>query len=502
MITTTLMDLEVAGLHPWGANPRKKFRKAPARELEDSLRAVGVLQPLVARPKRDDAGEIIGHEVVAGERRLRAAKVVGLRTVPCTVRELTDKEAIEIAVMENGHRDDLDVVEEAGGYQAMVQLGWSVKEICDRSGRSEPSIYGLLDLLKLDDATLQEVRDGTVSVNTARALGRIADETKRGTARERVTKPTTQVGPLSEKLAVALIKADYLEPQRKQEKWQERKGLLARSYPGARIAEYDEAHEYLRYGSGWVDAKKRPEAHELAVHVREGERVIPTWGELARTHAGERVVVPGQDGEPVEVVNREALVAAEVAAHEEIWKGDGPERVKVKDGDAGACIFPMGSTVARHAQAQERKKEVERKEVDTRGRDRQRTEFRAGLLRYLKGELIDSEVLDGAGMPEDYAERLLGLLLAADEFEHLATVAKLLGVDVDAMEGGAAAWARKLAEERGGVWVTLFLLYADVAMSWPVAHAEFEEELGRMAAAVGFEGVPSQQNAAGAQATQ
>jgi ParB family chromosome partitioning protein len=125
-------------------NPRKRFEEGPLRELAESIRTHGVLQPLVVRP----LGE--GWEVVAGERRWRAAKLAGIGEVPVVVRELNDVQAAEVQILENLQREDIAPMEEAAGFKRLIDLGaYTPDTLAERLGKSRSHVYGRLRLLKV-----------------------------------------------------------------------------------------------------------------------------------------------------------------------------------------------------------------------------------------------------------------------------------------------------------------------------------------------------------------
>jgi ParB family transcriptional regulator, chromosome partitioning protein len=153
-------------LHPSGLNPRKDFDPIELTDLANSLRAKGLVQPIVARP--DPAG---GYEIVAGERRWRAAQKAALHTVPVIVRELTDQEVAEFAVIENVQRKDLNAIEEASGYHELIErFGYTQEDVADTVGKSRSHLTNMLRLLKLPAGVQDLVRSGRLTPGHARAL--------------------------------------------------------------------------------------------------------------------------------------------------------------------------------------------------------------------------------------------------------------------------------------------------------------------------------------------
>src|SRR5690606_24121583 len=125
-------------------NPRREFREEDLAELADSIRQRGLVQPIVVRPDRVSGG----YEIVAGERRWRAAQRAGLHTVPVIVRELSDRDVLELAIIENVQRADLNAIEEAGGYRELVErFGYSQEQLSDIIGKSRSHVANTLRLL-------------------------------------------------------------------------------------------------------------------------------------------------------------------------------------------------------------------------------------------------------------------------------------------------------------------------------------------------------------------
>ncbi|MEZ5959600.1 MAG: ParB/RepB/Spo0J family partition protein [Hyphomonadaceae bacterium] len=146
--------------------PRKHFDEAELSDLASSIKTHGILQPILVRPIADGK-----YEIVAGERRWRAAQRAGLHSIPAVVRELNEVEVLEIAIIENVQRMDLNPIEEAQGFQALIdRFGRTQQEIADAVGKSRPHIANMLRLLQLPDDLQEMVRDGRLSSGHARAI--------------------------------------------------------------------------------------------------------------------------------------------------------------------------------------------------------------------------------------------------------------------------------------------------------------------------------------------
>jgi ParB family chromosome partitioning protein len=154
-------------------NPRKDFAEAELTELADSIRSKGLIQPIVVRPHPEDAQSF---EIVAGERRWRAAQRAGIHSVPIIVRELTDKEVLELAIIENVQRADLNAIEEANGYRELIErFQYSQEQVSDIIGKSRSHVANTLRLLKLPDSVRAYVQEGKLTAGHARALVGRAD---------------------------------------------------------------------------------------------------------------------------------------------------------------------------------------------------------------------------------------------------------------------------------------------------------------------------------------
>lgn len=149
-------------------NPRKDFPEADLLELADSIRLKGLVQPIVVRPHPEDVALF---EIVAGERRWRAAQKAGVHSVPVIVRDLTDKEVLELAIIENVQRADLNAIEEAGGYRDLIErFDYSQEQVSDIIGKSRSHVANTLRLLKLPASVQTYVQEGKLSAGHARAL--------------------------------------------------------------------------------------------------------------------------------------------------------------------------------------------------------------------------------------------------------------------------------------------------------------------------------------------
>jgi ParB/RepB/Spo0J family partition protein len=182
-------------------NPRKAFDSAEMKELEDSIREKGILQPLLVRPLPDGSHLF---EIVCGERRYRAAVTVGLEKVPASIREMDDKTMLEVQLIENMQRSDVHPLEEAEGYeQLMKKYGYDgADQIADRVGKSKSYVYGRLKLCDLIPECRKMFYTGDLNPSTALLIARIPDEMQK--------KAANDIKNLSYRAACDLIQRDYM----------------------------------------------------------------------------------------------------------------------------------------------------------------------------------------------------------------------------------------------------------------------------------------------------
>jgi len=176
-----LQQLPVARIVPNPNQPRRTFGAASLEELRASIAAFGVLVPVIVRERGD------GYELIAGERRLRAARAAGLETIPALVRAADDRESLEVAIIENLQRENLDPLEEAMGFAHLVETyGFTQEQVAERVGRSRPAIANALRLLSLSDTIKALVRDGALTAGHARAILAFPPERRETMARRAV----------------------------------------------------------------------------------------------------------------------------------------------------------------------------------------------------------------------------------------------------------------------------------------------------------------------------
>ena len=158
--------LSINEVEPNRNQPRKNFNQKALEELAKSIEQNGIIQPILVRPM-----SVGRYQLIAGERRWRAARMAGLHEVPVTIREMTDEEASVFALIENLQREDLNPVEEAEGLKSLIETyGFTQEEAADKVGKSRTAVTNTLRLLKLPSPVLQMLGDGKISAGHARAL--------------------------------------------------------------------------------------------------------------------------------------------------------------------------------------------------------------------------------------------------------------------------------------------------------------------------------------------
>ena len=166
-VTVNINDIE-----PNRDQPRKDFDEDALRELSESIALHGVIQPLLVRPISDG-----GYQLIAGERRWRASRMAGLSEVPVFIREMSDRQVAEVALIENLQREDLNPLEEAKGYaQLMKDYGLTQEQVAKSVGKSRPAVANAMRILDLDEEVLEYVRSGKLSAGHARTLLPVKDK--------------------------------------------------------------------------------------------------------------------------------------------------------------------------------------------------------------------------------------------------------------------------------------------------------------------------------------
>lgn len=231
--------LPIRDIEPDKQQPRKTFENDSLAELAKSIEEHGVLQPIVVRP--NPAG---GFKIIAGERRWRASRQAGLKEIPAVVRDVTDAEAMELALIENLQREDLDPVEEALGYrQLMDRCGYTQEQAAQRLAKSRSAVANSLRILALPDDVLELLKNGALSTGHAKAILSIPDSGRQSEAAALIIKDGLNV-----RKAEAICKK--LQKQPKSKKTAARPAIAAEVEIALREALGTEVHVEYNEGRG------------------------------------------------------------------------------------------------------------------------------------------------------------------------------------------------------------------------------------------------------------
>lgn len=262
------MQISIHDIDPNRLQPRKNFDEDALMELAESMRQVGVIQPLIVQKEGER------YEIIAGERRWRAARLAGLKTVPVVVREYSPQESFEIAMIENLQREDLNPIEEAVAYQRLIQdYGLKQDEAAEKVGKSRVTVTNALRLLKLDERVQQMLIDDMLTGGHARAMLPIEDREEQYALATKVFDEKLSVRE-TERLVKKLIE-DRSKPEGKEEKKAED------SYV------YQEIEEYMKRVMGTKVEIKRKANNKGRIEIEyysneELERIMDMFRKLER----------------------------------------------------------------------------------------------------------------------------------------------------------------------------------------------------------------------------
>lgn len=277
--TMELVEIPVGELMPSPYQQRTIFPEEAEREMAASMAVHGVLEPVLVRRVGDEV------ELVAGERRVRAAKLAGLAVVPAIVKALDDKEACEVCLLENLQRENLTMLEEARSLEALVQLGFEVHEIAARIGRTRDYIFARRRVLQLPEVLTRQIEAGKVTLKLAGDLTRVPPEEQEA-AYKRLVSRGLDSGLLPERQARELVQREFIEPAELAKKYEDLRGRVEGALPRAEWVPWKEAAELRGWKSGWGAAGECALAIVLSEAGRQEqeEGTLPTWGALAKRY--------------------------------------------------------------------------------------------------------------------------------------------------------------------------------------------------------------------------
>lgn len=256
--SNSTVTLKISEIEPNRTQPRRDFDEKALAELADSISQHGVLQPLLVRPLLDG-----GYQIVAGERRWRASRMAGLTEVPVVIRELSDGETMELALIENLQREDLTPVEEAMGYhQLMDKYSLTQDEVSRAVGKSRPAVANALRLLNLPEEVLSLVGNGRISAGHARTLLSFKDPAELDKAARLVSTQDISVREL-ERLAKKANKTAQVVPAAKEKKlsYYEEVELALKEHLGRRVRVSGTSEK----GTLEIEFYGRDDLHDLAL---------------------------------------------------------------------------------------------------------------------------------------------------------------------------------------------------------------------------------------------
>lgn len=304
--------------------PASHYRRYPTnrtpdaeavKNMSESIREVGVLQPIIARTIPGDT-EI---EILAGETRWLGCSAIDPEyPVPCFLRNVDDKEAAKIHAIENFQRKDLNPFEEGREIKHMLDCGWEMKEIAAHLGKGENWLYKRMSLLRMPEEGKTALMEGNLSLQTAYRILSLPEE-KQKEAVKAVTEPVHAASALSEREALELIDDDFVKPLAKAAEWEERRDLLEKENPDCQWLKYEHAVKAGHHNSGYVRADYKPARDLLSDAAKLDELVVPSWKALAEKYAAPIYIglAPWGPKEALLYVSPDAIVEAEKAAHNE-----------------------------------------------------------------------------------------------------------------------------------------------------------------------------------------
>jgi ParB family chromosome partitioning protein len=188
---TDIIDISIDEIRSNPYQPRKTFNEESLKELAESIKEYGIVEPIIVKKS------IKGYELIAGERRTKASKMAGLETIPAIVKDFNDQEMMEIALIENIQREDLNPIDEALAYENIIKIGnMTQDEFARKFGKSRSHVTNMLGLLKLPNATKKLVLENKISMGHARSLSKISDEALINSLADRVINESLSVRDL------------------------------------------------------------------------------------------------------------------------------------------------------------------------------------------------------------------------------------------------------------------------------------------------------------------
>lgn len=475
-VETTTAAVEVRSARLFRRYPvNRTIPEEKIKSLSTSIREVGLLQPITARPQMNPETEEEYLEIIMGTCRwLGCLEIDDDYPVPCFIREMSDKDAARIHSIENFQRNDLDEIDQAKDIAHLRESGWDVEEIMEFLGCKKDFVYRRLALLKLDEAGQQAIRDGNLTVQTAAKVVSLPEE-QRAKALKAILNPTRSAKALPQDQALDLLEREFVEPAKKEAEWEERRKVILESFPGAKWNSYEDARKVDAYSSGYVRTDREPNWDLLSDAAREEELVVPTWGELAKKHGAPMVIGCNYSGEACTYVDPNPIIEAEKAACSE---------------NPNECIFIHEAAVHQAQQDAERRK-LEKEAHQHAVTEEQRKVCDLvlspeGISKTAMGKIVQMCFVEVCETYREISEVgvALGVDMESDDSDDLtdAAISKYLKsknfTPLEAM--GRLQIAAMVAEAHFNYWLeTFFESNALKAAAFPALHKEYEEILAK-----------------------
>lgn len=285
---------------------RKNFDPEKMREMTESVREFGVIEPILVRPTAE------GYEIIAGERRWRAAREAKLELIPAIVRHLSDKEVIELQITENLQREDLQPIDEARGYQQMREIGYSVDQMAAKLHIGKSTIYARLALLEMPGDAVHACESGKLPASHAEQLTRVPDPDVQRALLKKILKPqryeATEGGILSFRRAKELVD-DKVEELKARRAWEKQMADLTK--PGVTVLDFEASRKLLPYHHA------RPQGYTRLGDCCYDDPKRRTYEALLRKSDIAVTIARDPSGTPVKLVlEKQALAAIAAAGYE------------------------------------------------------------------------------------------------------------------------------------------------------------------------------------------
>ncbi len=210
-----ITEIKISDIRSNPYQPRKTFNESSLKELADSIKEYGIIEPVIVKKS------VKGYELIAGERRTKAAKLAGLETIPAVIKDFNDQEMMEIALIENIQREDLNPIDEAFAYQKIIELSkMTQEEFAKKFGKSRSYVTNMLGLLNLPENVKELVKKHEISMGHARALSKISDDAKVSELASRIVSEDLSVRDLEK-----TIQEGSLPKYREQDRVKETKSI-------------------------------------------------------------------------------------------------------------------------------------------------------------------------------------------------------------------------------------------------------------------------------------